>query len=284
MRKRKTQPIVEKALDYVGYTALSDNRSNFGPPGLNWDGAFINEVFRDTGYQVPNHQYTSSALAFYIRSGDIRTTPKPGDIVFFGYPPGNSQGLEAPHVGVISDVSSWRAHRTFKSVEGQTNTGLPRGPQEHNGVYERVRHESDVLAFVRPAQNLIRWRPMSRRLAPAIRTPHIRSWPGNSSGSESGPAIPVIRTSHLTKCVSPARAREAGPKIQKSVELVQLALAMHPGVRLQNADRGVFNLKTRRALSAFQRYNGQVNPDGTPDVSTLRMLADQTGNFFEVGE
>jgi len=281
MRKKRTHPAVEKATEYIGYTALSDNRSNFGPPGLNWDGGFINEIFKDLKYRVPNHQYSASALSFYIKSGLIFKTPKPGDIVFFAYPPGITHQLESPHVGIISDVGSWKSHRTFKSIEGQTNTGLPKGPQEHNGVYERVRHESDVLCFARP----IRVHGGARRVPDGsqLLTLNMRSLPG--SRSRSGPAgVPVIRTSHLTKCISSARAREAGPKIQKSVELVQLALANHPGVRLQNADRGVFNLKTRRALSAFQRFNGQINPDGTPDVMTLRMLADQTGNFFEVGE
>lgn len=277
MRKKRTHPAVEKATEYIGYTALSDNRSNFGPPGLNWDGAFINEVFRGLGYEIPNHQYSGSALAFYMRSGLIFRDPKPGDIVFFAYPPGNSHLLEAPHLGLISDVGSWRAHRTFKSIEGQTSTGLPKGPQEHNGVYERVRHETDVLCFVRPKRKI--FRKIRSRSGSQLLTLNMRSLPGSRSAG-----LPVIRTSHLTKCVSSARAREAGPKIQKSVELVQLALANHPGVRLQNADRGVFNLKTRRALSAFQRFNGQINPDGTPDVMTLRMLADQTGNFFEVGE
>lgn len=273
MRKKRTHPAVEKATEYVGYTALPGNRSNFGPPGTNWDGAFINEVFRGLKYDTPSHQYSASALAFYMRSSRIFRDPKPGDIVFFAYPPGNSGALEAPHLGVISEVGSWRAHRTFKSIEGQTSTGLPKGPQEHNGVYERVRHETDVLCFVRPKLKVLKVLRSAKLL-----TLNMRSLPGSRSG------VPAIRTSHLTKCTNPARAREAGPKIQKSVEIVQLALANHHAVRLQNADRGVFNLKTRRALSAFQRFNGHVNPDGTPDVATLRLLADQTGNFFEVGE
>lgn len=271
MRKKKRfHPAVDAAQEYVGYTALSENRSKFGRSGLNWDGAFLDEIYKDLKFHVPNHQYTASALGFYIKNQRLVSNPKIGDLVFFEFAPGPGHELEAPHVGIVSDVSKWKKDRTFKCIEGQTNTGSPRGPQEHNGVYERIRHESDVLTFVRPAKTL----KVMRAAASAIA--NMRSLPGSDR--------PVIRVSHLTKCQTASSAASAGPKIQKSVELVQLALAVHPAVKLENADRGVFNLKTRRALSAFQRYSGWVNPDGTPDVNTLRALADETGNFFEVGE
>lgn len=269
MRKKRIHPAVDAAHTYVGYTALADNRSQFGRSGLSWDGAFIDEIFKDLKYQVPNHQYSASALAFYAKNGRLSQKPKVGDVVFFGFPPGSGHGLEAPHVGIVSDTSAWKEHRSFKCIEGQTNTGLPRGPQEHNGVYERIRYEADVLTFARPARKL-------KNFAAASAISNI--------GSPDTEGSPSIRVSHLTKCSTSASAAQAGPKIQKSVELVQLALAAHPAVKLQNADRGVFNLKTRRALSAFQRYNGALNPDGTPDVNTLRTLSAQTGDLFQVGE
>lgn len=267
--KKRTHPAVDAARDYVGYTALSENRSKFGRSGITWDGAFIDEIFKDLKFKIPNHQYTASALAFYAKTHRLVQKPRVGDIVFFGFAPGGGHTLEAPHVGIVSDLGSWREHRTFRCIEGQTNSGLPRGPQEHNGVYERTRHESDVLIFARPAKTLTQ-----RRAASAIAS-NIESLPG--SGSE-------IRIAHLTKCQNPSSAAEAGPKIQKSVELVQLALAVHPAVQLRNADRGVFNMKTRRALAAFQRFNGAINPDGTPDVPTLRALAAETGDLFTVGD
>lgn len=271
MRKKRSHPAVDTAHTYVGYTALADKRSQFGRSGLNWDGAFIDEIFKDLKYEVPNHQYSASALAFYAKRDRLSQKPKVGDVVFFGFPPGSGSSLDAPHVGIVSDTSAWKEHRTFKTIEAQVNTGNPRGPQEHNGVYERIRHEADVLTFARPAQTL-----KVQRAAAASAIPNIESFPGGDRSE--------IRVSHLTKCVTSASAAQAGPKIQKSVELVQLALSAHPAVKLQNADRGVFNLKTRRALSAFQRFNGALNPDGTPDVDTLRALSAQTGDLFKVGE
>jgi peptidoglycan hydrolase-like protein with peptidoglycan-binding domain len=79
----------------------------------------------------------------------------------------------------------------------------------------------------------------------------------------------------LERCTSREKAASAKQEFRKSVETVQLALASHQGVRLQNADRGVFNSKTRAALAAFQRFSGLPSSEcnGLPTVMTLELLA-----------
>jgi hypothetical protein len=75
--------------------------------------------------------------------------------------------------------------------------------------------------------------------------------------------------------MSRERAASAKPEFRKSVETVQLALAAHPGVKLRNADRGVFNGKCRAALAAFQRFSGFAADEcnGLPNVRTLQLLS-----------
>lgn len=253
--KKSAHPAVEAAQNYLGYTSRADKRSIFGTPGLNWDGAFVDTVFKDLMYEVASHQHTAAALAFYIRSGRIYQDPHPGDIVFFGFGPGPGHQPESSHIGIVSDVSSWKRDRIFRSIEGQVSSGQPKSTQEENGVYERTRHESDVIGFVRP----------KKLKRPGLNaTSHIES---------PDPGLITIRPGQLLKCLSANSAAAAGPKNREAVEIIQIALAKHPGVRLKNADRGIFNLKTRRALSAFQRFNGRINPDGLPDAETLDQLA-----------
>ena len=258
--KKTVHPAVENAQNYVGYTSRPDKKSMFGAPGLNWDGAYIDAIFKNTMYEVPSHRHTASALAFYIKNSRIFSRPKVGDIVFYAFSPGPGHQPESSHIGIVSDISSWKSDRIFRSIEGQVSTGQPKSTQEENGVYERTRHESDVIVFARPRLSKIK-----------------RSDPGSSGETShiesSSTELPIIHPGQLLKCLSVTSAASAGSKIRDNVALVQIALADHPAVQLKNADRGVFNLKTRRALSAFQRHMGRINPDGSPDLETLRALA-----------
>lgn len=261
---KKSHQLAEAASAYVGYTCRQGNSSIFGPAGQPWDGSFIDYIAQEleiTG--LPKHWHSSAALAFYIKSGRIFKTPARGDIVF--YTSTVDGGLEAPHVGIVSDVSSWKKHSTLKAIEANVSSGLPRGSQENNGVYERLRFSSDVLAFARPNFSYKK----SRHL--------------ELIGSGSKPTLHIVRPSHLIRCQDRKSAMTASPGVRKSVELIQIALGTHPAVMLNNADRGIFNPKTRAALAAFQRYIGYINPTGEPDLRTLQELAGACG-LFDVSE
>jgi hypothetical protein len=258
---KKADQLAEAASAYVGYTCRQGNSSIFGPAGQSWDGSFIDYIAQELNINgLPKHWHSSAALAFYIKSGRIFKTPARGDIVF--YVSTVDGGLDAPHVGIVTDASSWRQHSTFKAVEANVSSGQPRGPQENNGVYERVRFATEILAFARP----------------------------NFSYKKSGkieigskPTLHIVRPSHLIRAQDRRAAASASPGVRKSVELVQVALGTHPAVMLNNADRGIFNPKTRAALAAFQRYIGYLNPTGEPDLRTLQELADASG-LFDVSE
>lgn len=249
-RPAKVHPLVEAASEYIGYTCKPGDQSTFGAQtntnGLSWDGAFVDVVSRDAGLLLPACVYTPAALAAYTRANKTFHVPKPGDIVFFAFPAGTASELDAPHVGIVTDTTAWKKYRAFKTVEAQVNTGVPRGSQEHNGVYERVRYETDIICFARPA--------LRRR--------------GTTASLEG---LPTVLPAHLTTCATAAKSASATDVIRNGVVLVQTALAAEVG--LQEAERAVFNAKTQSALAAFQRNIGYVNPLGVPDNHTLAELA-----------
>lgn len=261
MRKRKLHPLVETASEFVGFTSRGANPFLIHAQvtgDFQWDGSFVDamlEKISATGL-LPSTINTTYALQFFLKNGWQRRAPKPGDLVFFAYPAetGSRLGYQSPHVGIISSTDTWKQHRTFRVIEAQTHSGLPKAPRENNGVYERARHESDVTAFVRIPAKFFSAATAAQHAA----TSHI------------------VRPAHLERCITREKAASAKPEFRKSTELVQLALASHPACKLQNADRSVFNGKCRAALAAFQRFNG-FTPEqctGKPDVRTLQLLAE----------
>lgn len=274
MRKRKTHPLVETASEFVGFTARGANPFLIHAQvtgDVQWDGSFVDaslEKVTAAGL-LPSTSNTTTALQFFLKNGWQRRAPKPGDLVFFGYAAdaGSRIGYQSSHIGIVSSTDTWKEHRTFRAIEAQTHSGLPKAPRDNNGVYERARHETDVTVFVRIPTKFFNGKEQ-QAAARAAATSHI------------------VRPAHLNRCTSTAQAASAKPEFRKSVEVVQLALAAHPGVRLQNADRGVFNGKTRAALAAFQRFSGMAADEcnGEPNVRSLLLLSQSpyTPERFEV--
>lgn len=263
MRKRKTQhPLVETASEFVGFTARGTNPFLVHAQvtgEFQWDGSFVDAMLDKltAAGALPSTSNTTTALQFFLKNGWQRRAPKPGDLVFFGYESEGSRiGYAAAHVGIVSSTDTWKEHRTFRVIEAQTHSGLPKAPKDNNGIYERTHHSTDVTAFIRIPTKFFN-RDENTAAARAAATSHI------------------VRPAHLNRCTSTAQAASAKPEFRKSVELVQLALAAHPSAKLQNADRGVFNGKTRAALAAFQRFSGMsaAECDGEPNVRSLQLLA-----------
>ena len=257
--RKDIHPLAEAASAYTGYTSRDVNNtfaiSTGYTGGFQWDGSFIDRVFKDAkaASSLPSHVNTATALAFYIKNGYLRSKPQPGDLVFYSFPAASGTvSFDPPHIGVVTDVSKWKTASAFKAVEAQVNSGLPKAASEENGVYERTRFSTDVLAFVRIPNRCLQVLPPAEDVAAATSN---------------------IRTAHFSRCV-PGKAQTAKPEFRRSVETVQLALAAHPGVQLQNADRGVFDRQTRSAIAAFQRLQG-FRPDectGEPNIKTLAAL------------
>lgn len=269
--KKKPHPLAEAASQYTGYTARDTNNtftiSTGYTGGFQWDGSFIDRVLQDAkaASALPSHVNTAVALAFYLKNGWLHSKPKPGDLVFFNFPTSSGTvSFDPMHIGVITDTTRWKTDDSFRSVEAQVASGLPKAASDRNGVYERTRFATDVAAFVRIPNRYLQQ---------------------DEAASTQAPRVPTVqvRTAHFARCV-PSKVQTAKPEFRKSVETVQLALAAHPGVQLQNVDRGIFDMKTRAALAAFQRLQGFPAEDctGEIDVKSLVKLSESSNQIFEV--
>jgi hypothetical protein len=256
--------LADLASKYLGYTCGLGNMSAFGKrvgwDGNVWDGSFIDVIFLDAGIKLPvSHTHTVAALAYYLRWGMTVRRPRRGDLVFYGFA---VEAMGAPHIGIVTDATHWKEHRRFTAIEANVSSPNPRAPQEANGVYERVRHKYDVVAFVRPTLYI-----ESQQQQPAAK-------------------LPLVRVGELRSITTPAHAARS-PKAARSVELVQLELARPEVAGLEQADRGIFDAKTRSALAKFQReHMGLVNATGDPTLSTLQYLGsfDTPTRKFDVSE
>lgn len=262
MFKKKTAAasrFIAEAESHVGYTANQSVPDAFsiavGQPGIPWAGPFIDVCAKKAGLLLPSFISTASALASFIKTNRVVSDPRPGDIVFFQTASDSLFGQ--PHVGVITDVSHYGTHGMFQCIEGQTDSGMPKGVITRNGVYRRNRYEYDVLAFVRP--NFERAELEASRI----------SDPGKLSTNVDGKIkLPVIQ----------------GPSIKLGmkhpyVETIQVALSLTVG--LHGAVRGEFDHKTRAAFANFQRsvgFTGEAAA-GIPDVASLKVLAQRSGSF-----
>jgi hypothetical protein len=249
MTKRNRHLTVETASRHIGYVAQSNRNSVYGNrvglPNQTWNGAFLDVVFLEStaSLSVPTFAYTPSALAYFVEHNRIFRKPKRGDIVFYAFP--TEDGLSQPHVGLITDTTNWKLNRSFKAVEAQTDSGLPRGSRDKDGVYERVRYITDVLAFARPKSK-------SR----SLRAPNFS--------------------------YTPDRASEYIAKVNSSLtnqpfdEVAEIQMRLASTVGLRNARRGVFDAQTRSAYAKWQRFMGYGNrATGQPDSPSLDQLFDK---------
>jgi hypothetical protein len=248
--------LADLASKYLGYTCGHGNISVFGRrvgwDGHAWNGSFIDVIFLDDGLKLPvSHTHTVAALGHYLAWGQTVKTPKRGDIVFYSF---GVDPMGAPHIGIVSDVAHWKEHRRFSAIEANVATPNLRAPQDPNGVYERIRHKYDVLVFVRPDLQ------------------RLSTLDNVESEQRQKLKLPLVRVGEIRTCTTPAAAAKS-PKIARSVELIQVELSRADVAGLQQADRGVFDAKTRSALAKFQRERmGLVNATGDPTLSTLKYL------------
>lgn len=242
---------LDETRSHLGYRPRPGGLSEFairtGYKGetLPWSGSFIDCVARDAGIVIPSCVYSPSGLSEFVLSRRAHTDPQPGDIVFYNFPTGAQFGM--PHVGIVTACDEYMQTGEFLAIEGNVNSGLPKGHADRDGVYERTRYKSDVIMFGRPDFDFR---------------------PGKDAEMQTGRLF--IKEYH----VRPGRQNP-------DVQTVQLALSTI--VTLENVTWGRFDASTQRAYARWQRAIGYVYPDSTgiPDVASLKLLGERSG-IFEV--
>lgn len=242
---------VELARKLTGYRSHPNRASVFGREvgydGQPWAGSFLHETLREAGLLETSFISTTAALAWYTKRNRVFTeNPRPGDIVFYAFP---SVGTFAqPHVGLVSETVHYKETGEFRALEGETASGLSRGNQDSDGVFERNRYEPDVLGFVRPREP----RPLD-----------LTGLPDHSE-------LITIRPSNFSRR-SPARSR--------ATAAVQLALfeATGAGKFIEGSWDGL----TRSAFEQFLRTVGVYEEVGDlPSDLQLQALAEATMNRY----
>lgn len=254
MRKKQSTPIqIEQARKVTGYRSHPNRESAFGRdtgyPGQPWAGSYVHEVLRETGLLETAFISTASALAYFVKHNRVFTdNPQPGDVVFYAF--GSTGPFGQPHVGLVTETVNFANSGEFRALEGETASGLSRGNQDRDGVFERTRFSPDVVGFVRPR---------------APKPQDLRNIPEPSE-------LPTVRPSNFSTR-SPARARAA--------TAVQYALFEAIGV--DNFAQGEWDGLTRSAFEAFLRTVGVYEEVGDlPSDLQLRILGESTLNRYFV--
>lgn len=267
------QQIIAAAQKHLGYTSDLLGKNQFGQKvgydSQPWGGAFVDVCLREAGVHGPAFTYTPSALAEYFRGGQIYRDPLPGDIVIYNYssPVGHAaDAFSMPHCGVVTDVREFTSTGRFITIEGNTVGSTVH--QQKDGVYQKVRHVSEVLAFCRP-QRITRPNFIAKLLRILDR----------SRTKFDGQDLQAIDEASRQPTVIEARKEVRPGDRNKRIEVIQLALATVTDLR--GAEPGKWDPATAAACSRYQRMIGYVGKDvsGLPDVHTLQRLARETGLF-----
>lgn len=261
----------ETASAYIGYQAGPLLRNQFservGYDSQPWAGAFIDVVGRESGLHLPSFVYTGTALAELVRNGLIRSTPLPGDVVFFNFASENGgTPFGMLHVGIVVDTREYVTTGKFLTVEGNVRPANPKYGQDTDGVHQRVRHHGDVLAFARVTTGRTQ-RPgqlLTKLIAKLSPTARLEAAAFEEAAREQKTVV--------TAALKPGLRN-------RQIETVQLALGVTVG--LKSATPGIWDAATVNAMARYQRSLGYVGTDasGTPDRSTLQRLAADTGLF-----
>ena len=270
------------ARKYVGYKSELLGRTGFGErvgyDATVWSGAFIDVIARESGQHLPSFVYSPAALAEFTRSGQLRKTPQPGDIAIFNFAsiaPNNGSQFGAPHCGLVVDTREFRSNGRFLTIEGNT-TGST-SYQAFDGVHQKIRHTTDVVAFLRPAnfergiRKLIRdARSASSKLLARLRV-KLTDREARVEQAQLAEAAAQLLTVDIRKL-------QPGSK-NKHVTVIQLALSLLTDIN--GAEEGKWDQATASAFARFQRNIGRVGQEanGAPEATSLARLATETKLF-----
>lgn len=275
--KAKIEIFLTSARKYLGYTSDALGGSAFsttvGYSTRHWGGAFIDVVARSAGLHLPSFVYVPSGVAEFLRTGNVTRRPRPGDIAIFNFSSiVDNGGFGMPHAGIVTDVRELRTSGKFLTIEGNV-TGSSTY-QNKDGVYQRVRHLTDVMIFCRPEE----FQRMRIRRAAKLLTNGILKLFTREARAE----LKTIEAAAASQETVRSKLVRPGTR-NKDIELVQLALSQVTDIK--GAERGKWDGTTSAAFARFQRNIGRVGTDvtGMPDQASLQRLASET-RIFTINE
>lgn len=140
------QKVIDLAKSQVGVkeNPKNSNRQKYGEwygvNGVKWCVQFVEWVFAHAGQTLPYKTASCKSLYDWYKANapqQIFSTPKAGDIVYYNW----------GHLGIVTEVTS---NTYIKSVEGNTSSSAIGSQDNGDGVYERSRLRSKVVAYIRP--------------------------------------------------------------------------------------------------------------------------------------
>lgn len=209
---------------------------------------------------IPLHAWTPSGLAWFKARGQVVSTPKRGDIVYFYYP---SKGRVA-HVGIVESVSGGY----ITTIEGNTNTS---GSSQGNGVYRLKRPITANTIFCRPAYALPGYPTEAVTPGPVPAPAPVRKV--KEVGTVSVAHLKTARYQDPPKSGTPLGA------YADEVYTLELALVRTKWLRAGRAD-GHYGVDTvgdgspgYGGVKGFQKkHSGATAPDGWMGERELRLL------------
>lgn len=274
---------IATARKYVGYKSELLGRTSFGErvgyESTVWSGAFIDVVARESGLDLPSFVYSPAALAEFKRSGLLRSKPQPGDLAIYNFASitsTNPSNFAAPHCGLVVDTREFKTNGRFLTIEGNV-TGST-SYQQFDGVHQRIRYTTDVVAFCRPAN----FERGLRRIALAAMAAWIElvtKLRVKFLDAEARLEVAQLEEAAAQLLTVDVKKLMAAGSRNKHVTVVQLALSQVTDI--QGADEGKWDQATASAFARFQRSIGRVGQDanGQPEVNSLRRLAAETKLF-----
>ena len=146
------QQIISRAKAEIGTVESPANSNNvkyntwyYGHPvsgaAYPWCCVFIAWLFRDAQHLCKKTASSSDLYRWFKSKGQIVTTPKPGDIVFFKW--NTKKDCIAEHVGLVVDVNG----NVKNTVEGNTSTTS----NDNGGKVMLRKRTANIVGYARPA-------------------------------------------------------------------------------------------------------------------------------------
>jgi cell wall-associated NlpC family hydrolase len=141
----------------IGTTEVPTNKTKYGKwyglDGQPWCAMFVSWCFNQVGLSksiaaqnAKGFASCDAGLKWFVKKNKVVPVgqAKPGDIVFFQF----DEDAQADHVGIVT--SNNVITKNLNCIEGNTSKGGAGSQSNGDGVYQRKRSYSLVMAVVRP--------------------------------------------------------------------------------------------------------------------------------------